>query len=73
MMDNNEYLITEWNFCIGDEIGSGRAWEPKLMTTASEEEMWNYTLQALAKLASGEKVPHYSIKKLIPKISTRSI
>ena len=68
-----EYLITEWNHSIGTVVKSGEQWEVTDLATVSEIQMWGYVHQTLAKVAASEKTPHYSVKRLIPKMTTRSI
>ncbi len=67
------FLIVEWNHAIGEEVQGGDPWEKENLYEISEEDVWRYLLGAMTATAQGERHPHFSVKELTKKISTRSI
>jgi len=67
------FLITEWNHNIGDEVQGGDPWKKNELFELSEKDVWIYLLNAMEKIVQGAGHPHFSIKELTSKISSRSI
>ncbi len=66
------FLITEWNRKIGQHVAGGDLWKKTGMFEVSEKDAWEYVLDIIDSLAQGNNPPHFSIKELTSKISTRS-
>lgn len=67
------FLITEWNYDIGVVIKGGDHWEKTHLFELPEEDVWEYVLAAMTDVALGRPRPHFSVKELTSKMSTRSI